>query len=265
MEKYGFVYVWRDRKHNRYYVGRHWGTEDDGYISSSPRLSTAQSRRPYDFKRRIVSVVHDKDQLVVEEQRWLDMIKPEECGDRYYNRTLKASTPSMRERKHSEETKRKISESQKGRVMSEETKEKLRQANLGKTLSPEVRAKIGRPFSEERKKQISETMKTHYENNPRSTETRSKISENSKRLQKEGKIGMKGKKHSKETIERMKKAQKGNGAKEFLVTHPCGKQEQVLNMREFCIQNNLHDGHMINVAKNRVKQHKGFICEYINN
>ena len=33
--KYGFVYIWYDRKHHRYYIGCHWGTIDDGYICSS--------------------------------------------------------------------------------------------------------------------------------------------------------------------------------------------------------------------------------------
>ena len=23
-EKYGFVYIWHDRKHKRYYIGSHW-------------------------------------------------------------------------------------------------------------------------------------------------------------------------------------------------------------------------------------------------
>ena len=35
MEKYGFVYIWFDRKHKRYYIGCHWGHEDDGYVCSS--------------------------------------------------------------------------------------------------------------------------------------------------------------------------------------------------------------------------------------
>ena len=35
MEKYGFVYIWYDRKHKRYYIGCRWGTENDGYICSS--------------------------------------------------------------------------------------------------------------------------------------------------------------------------------------------------------------------------------------
>lgn len=266
MEKYGFVYVWRDRKHNRYYVGRHWGTEEDGYVCSSRIMVQSYHKRPQDFKRRIVSRVYEKNQLIAEEQRWLDMIKPEECGKRYYNCTLKATTPSMRGRKHSEETKRKISETQKGRVLSEKTKERLRQLKLGKTLSEETKKKIRQNSSAARNyacETFREKMSIAAQN--RSAETRAKIGSNSKRLQKEGKIGMKGKKHSQDTIERMRIVQKGNGAKEFLIIYPCGKQEKIINLKEFCNKNSLNDGHMIAVAKNRAKQHKGFVCKYINN
>lgn len=35
MSKYGFVYIWFDRKHHRFYIGCHWGHEEDGYICSS--------------------------------------------------------------------------------------------------------------------------------------------------------------------------------------------------------------------------------------
>ena len=195
--KYGFIYVWYDCKHNRYYIGRHWGTEDDGYVCSQANMRNNKTNRPYDFKRRIVSRVYDKDQLVIEEQRWLDMIKAKiEAGfnkKRYYNQNLNASTPSMRGRKHSEETKRKMSEAAKGRKLSDKTKERVRQANLGKKYSTEVNAKKGRAFSEERKAAISAKMKEHYRNNSRSVETRKKISENSKRLHKEGRIGRKKK------------------------------------------------------------------------
>ena len=49
---------------------------------------------------------------------------------------------SAEKRKHSEETKQKISEIVKGKKHSEETKQKLRVANLGKKLSEEHKKKI---------------------------------------------------------------------------------------------------------------------------
>lgn len=88
-EKYGFVYIWYDRKHKRYYVGCHWGTEDDGYICSSRWMRSAHRRRPDDFKRRIIKRHIDKETLLLEESRYLSMIKEEELRDRYYNLTNK--------------------------------------------------------------------------------------------------------------------------------------------------------------------------------
>ena len=86
MQKYGFVYLWLDRKNKRYYVGSHWGHVDDGYVCSSRWMRNAYKRRPEDFKRRIISkVTTSKADLLVEEGRWLQMIKPEELKVRYYN------------------------------------------------------------------------------------------------------------------------------------------------------------------------------------
>lgn len=91
----GFVYIWLDRKHKRYYVGSHWGSEDDGYICSSKWMKQAYSIRPHDFKRRIIArVTTSRKDLLAEEQRWLNMIKVEELATknskdrsrvRYYN------------------------------------------------------------------------------------------------------------------------------------------------------------------------------------
>ena len=79
MEKFGFVYIWFDRKHKRYYVGSHWGHPDDGYICSSRWMRKSFKRRPDDFKRRIISKVFtNRKDLLVEEERWLRMMKPEE-------------------------------------------------------------------------------------------------------------------------------------------------------------------------------------------
>lgn len=89
MEKYGFVYIWRDRKHKRYYIGSHWGSETDGYVCSSRWMRKAYNRRPQDFKRRIIEKVYDnRKQLIEREYYWLSLISEQEIrSKKYYNRT----------------------------------------------------------------------------------------------------------------------------------------------------------------------------------
>src|SRR6056300_844880 len=84
-EKYGFIYIWYDRKHKRYYVGCHWGTEDDGYLCSSRWMRAAYKRRPQDFKRRVIKRIYEKEKLLDEEAYYLSLIRDEELKTRYYN------------------------------------------------------------------------------------------------------------------------------------------------------------------------------------
>lgn len=85
MDKYGFIYLWYDRKHKRYYIGCHWGTIDDGYICSSKWMKKTYLRRPQDFKRRILKTNIPRELLLDEEHIWLKKIKPEELKTKYYN------------------------------------------------------------------------------------------------------------------------------------------------------------------------------------
>ena len=86
MEAYGFVYLWFDRKHKRFYIGCRWGNENDGYICSSDWMRQGYKHRPYDFKRRILSRIYtNRVDLLEEEYKWLSKIKKEELGKRYYN------------------------------------------------------------------------------------------------------------------------------------------------------------------------------------
>lgn len=86
MEKYGFVYIWFDRKHKRYYIGSHWGYENDGYICSSTWMNSAFKRRPNDFKRRIIKKINtSKSDLLEQEYYYLSLIPNEELGKKYYN------------------------------------------------------------------------------------------------------------------------------------------------------------------------------------
>lgn len=138
--KYGFVYIWYDRKHKKYYIGRHWGTVDDGYICSSTNMRNNFNNRPTDFKRRIIAYVYTcVDDLVIEEQRWLNYISNTELNSKYYNKTKSATTPSTHGYSHSQETREKISRSNKGKIVSEETKQKLRDANKKQFTDPQQR------------------------------------------------------------------------------------------------------------------------------
>lgn len=86
MEKYGFVYIWYDRKHKRYYIGCHWGTVDDGYLCSSNWMRDAYKRRPEDFKRKILTnKISSRNEMFEEEHRWFSYVKEEELGKKYYN------------------------------------------------------------------------------------------------------------------------------------------------------------------------------------
>lgn len=179
---YGFIYIWYDRKHKRYYIGCHWGHIDDGYVCSSPWMKQAYSKRPHDFRRRILSIVTTSRQdMFDEEARWQSMIKDEELRVRYYN------IKRHGDRHWSIDPYKHLS-----------VRQKISKANRG---NPKL--SFPRPKSEEHRQKISGTLKGRPLGYERNEETRQKISENSKRLQAEGKIGMSGKQHSEETKTRM--------------------------------------------------------------
>lgn len=141
MERYGFIYIWFDRKHKRYYLGSHWGTIDDGYICSSKWMRKAYRRRPDDFRRRIIQRVTDRNRLIIVENQWLSLMKKDELRKRYYNCLNYAPiSPTQLGIPITEKTRKKRSEywkehwkthpnPNKGVPMSEEQKKKISAAN----------------------------------------------------------------------------------------------------------------------------------------
>lgn len=127
--KSGFVYIWRCSRRKMYYIGSHQGTLDDDYITSSAWMLRAYLVRPKAFKRRILffSERISRKDLLIQEQKWLDLIKPEEVGNRYFNLKLKAAGGN--------------GGANKGQTRTAEMKEKIRQANIGKKQSPELIAR----------------------------------------------------------------------------------------------------------------------------
>lgn len=187
-EKYGFVYIWRDKKHNRYYIGCHWGTEDDGYICSSNWMRDAYNRRPRDFRRRVLVRNLTREQMYVEEQRFFNLIKETEVRTRYYNLRLNTNTKPW----HMDDNKNltvgeKISRAKKGKKngpMSEETKRKISEVKKGKAPNRSEKgiarwkeAMASRSVSDETKAKTSETMKKLYKETPHHNKGRALSSE----------------------------------------------------------------------------------------
>ena len=88
------------------------------------------------------------------------------------------------------------------------------------------------------------------------------------------KNSMYGKKHSKETIEKMSISHK-NMTEEtkqniseskckhnYIITTPTGDKIICNNLKKFCRENNLDDGHMYKVLKGKYKYHKKYTVEY---
>lgn len=180
IEKYGFVYIWYDRKHKRFYIGSHYGTINDGYICSSSWMKQAYKHRPQDFKRRILKTNIERKNLLDEEYKWLQYIPNEGLGKRYYNlrntkfehwqhneekrlsigQKISLTTTGRKRQPHSEETKQKIREKTLGKIRTDEHKDKIRQVRLGTkqsqaTIDKKIKATTGKKRSEEFKKKMS--------------------------------------------------------------------------------------------------------------
>lgn len=186
MNNYGFVYIWLDRKHKRYYVGCHWGHENDGYICSSSWMKQAYKIRPTDFKRRIIARIYsNRSDLLIEENKWLSMINNDELGKKYYNVTnyLNGHWSTDESYGHIVDKLKKVHWS----------KDESRKKEVAAKISKSNKGKKGPSFSPEAIEKISIAARN------RSAETRKKISENSKRLHKEGVISRLGKPHTLET------------------------------------------------------------------
>lgn len=184
-EKYGFVYIWRDKKHNRYYIGSHWGTEDDGYICSSTNMRNNYNNRPFDFKRRIISrITTNRKDLLQEEEKWLNKIPCREMNRRYYNKTKCARGPL--DIKELSRISKALHQDPEYRKKFLEGRKIAREKNKGKKRSSEIKEKISKAklkkFQEKRDNNISCFSEEAYENlkNARLKRRGTKLSEEHK-------------------------------------------------------------------------------------
>lgn len=219
-EKYGFVYIWYDRKHTRFYIGSHWGTEDDGYICSSRWMRNSYRRRPHDFKRRIISRVYtDRSELLNEEYRWLSYIPEHQLGKKYYNLT------NHRQSHWTEDNYKRKSVSQK--IKDAWTDERRHQmSNLKRANNPMHDPSI-----------VQKALDNKMTNNPDWGHwVRGKVITEEQRAKQSAK--MKGREPpNKGKLSPRKGVKTGttHQAKQYLVTHPNGDIEVILNLKLYCI------------------------------
>ena len=115
--------------------------------------------------------------LTEDEAKWLEieLIREHDTTNRDKGYNITKGGEGTNGYKHSEETKKKISEAGKGKTISEEQRKKLSEAMKGKTHTEEARkkmseAKKGHEVSEETRRKFSEAMKTRKgKNSPRAT------------------------------------------------------------------------------------------------
>ena len=247
------VYQHRNLKNGKSYIGmtslepkRRWNN-GLGYKNQSKMWSDIQnSDWNKDWEHNIIGQFEDKQEALNIEGMFIRLFDSTNEG---YN----TSAYSSHSCKHSEESKRKISESHIGITLSEETKKKISEANTG-----ENNYWYGKHFSEEHKRKISEanTGENNYWYGKH-------FSEEHKRKISESHIGIT---LSEEHKKKISEAQTGNHNRpqtqvlqysksgEFIAEYPSIKEAEK--------QTGCYQGSICNCCKGKRKSAGGFIWKY---
>jgi hypothetical protein len=95
----GFIYKWFDLRNNLEYIGKHRGSTNDGYVSSSEIMLKEYKNRPDDFKREILwySENTGDSELCKIESSILSNIPDDQfyfgCNRKYYNQVKTTTDP----------------------------------------------------------------------------------------------------------------------------------------------------------------------------
>ena len=214
----GFIYKTTCPVNGKIYIGKHEGSEDDGYIGSGKMFQRALRKYGKEnFKREILRYCNTLHELRIWEHVYIKKYHSQDprigyniaSGDVNSSEYNPAKLPEVRE-KMSKKKKGKIS-SFRGKTLSDEAKRKISEKNKGRIMSDDFREKVreigkkrggfmnGRHHTDEAKRKISEA--TRGKNNPmygislsgelngmygkhHSEETKRKISESKKNRKK---------------------------------------------------------------------------------
>jgi hypothetical protein len=165
------VYKITNKLNNKFYIGMHQTTNiNDGYMGSGKRLHAAYKKYGIEnFEKEILHIFDNEQdmknkekELVVISEMSYNLCDGGKGGFGYINRTGKALRTGA---VLSEKTRQKISKSKLGFKHSDETKKKISENSVNHRL--DVRKKIsenlkGKPKSEEHKRKISEAIKRKH-------------------------------------------------------------------------------------------------------
>lgn len=186
-----FVYCWTDHKTLKLYIGYHKGPKDDGYICSSKLMKEEYKIRPEDFSRQIISEGSIQEMIKLENKLLLSI----DAARNPYFYNQHNGNGNFYCKGHTQKTKEKISQGRKDKKHTIETRNKLSEKASKRRLS------------EKQKEQIRNFRKNTFH----SEETKRKISESHKGKNKTWSLGWpKGKKHTAETIEKISKSKQGS-------------------------------------------------------
>lgn len=162
------IYKTTNLLNNKIYIGKHQ-TENinDTYLGSGVALEKAIKRYgKHNFKKEILFVFNTESEMNQKEKELVT--ESFIATNKTYNMGVGGEGGShFKGKKHTPETKQKLSEISKGRKFSEETKRKISEANRKRVLSDETRQKLSekaklRFQNEEARKKHSELMKGFY-------------------------------------------------------------------------------------------------------
>lgn len=158
-----FIYLWIDVKRNRLYIGSHVGSETDGYICSSIPMLRAYKKRPNDFHRYILFRIktNEYQDVLDEEEKWLQNIPNEQLGKRYYN--LKKDTGGWILSEEYASSGQKLRQSQLRRWQDIEYQEDFKSMMLENWKSEEFRKKQKEGYDQESRDIISKSARKSWQ------------------------------------------------------------------------------------------------------
>ena len=163
---YYTIYKITNLINDKFYIGKHVTNNlDDNYYGSGKLIK--QSIKIYgknNFKKEILFVF---DNLIDMNNKEIELITEEMIdSDLCYNMGVGGyGGGHFKGKKHTQETKHKLSLKSKGRIITEEQKEKISKTLSGRKMSEETKQKLsntiklnGRIITEEQKEKISKTL-----------------------------------------------------------------------------------------------------------